>query len=443
MTAKKEGLATAELLDAISEARERTLDLISDLSDEQLVGPRLPIVNPLRWEIGHVAYFYEYWILRHLHGHRPLMSTADGMYDSARIAHDARWDLPLPSRKETLCYMQDVLDRVLEAASAATPQPRGEADRFDQRYFLTLSLLHECMHAEAITYTRQTLGYPAPRLALAPPPDVSPERRSTAERALRGDTRVSGGEFRLGSARDSDFVFDNEQWEHPVEVKPFAIARTPVTNAEFAEFVEAGGYRRSEFWSPAGWHWRETTGAEHPVYWRRDGARIWLRREFDRIGILEPSHPVIHVNWYEADAWCRWAGRRLPDETEWEMAASGGEPSKALYPWGDVAPDPARANLDWRRMGCIDVSELPDGDSAAGCRQMIGNVWEWTATDFQPYPGFSPGPYKEYSAPWFGDHKVLRGGCWATRSILIRNAYRNFYRPDRRDVWAGFRTCSL
>src|SRR5262249_52901881 len=165
---------------------------------------------------------------------------------------------------------------------------------------------------------------------------------------------------------------------------------------------------------------------------------------------LEERVAMIHLNWYEADAYCRWAGRRLPTEAEWEMAAScessiegrGVAVRKRLYPWGDAPPPPDRANLDWSGMGVVDVERSGLGDSAFGCRQMIGNAWEWTSTDFHAYPGFTPGPYKEYSAPWFGDHKVLRGGCWVTRSSMIRNAYRNFYTPDRRDVWAGFRTCA-
>jgi iron(II)-dependent oxidoreductase len=162
---------------------------------------------------------------------------------------------------------------------------------------------------------------------------------------------------------------------------------------------------------------------------------------------------VLHVNWYEADAYCRWAGRRLPTEAEWETAASaepsaGGRrgdalaPTKRRFPWGDATPTPDRANLDWRAMGCVDVGAFPAGESAFGCRQMIGNVWEWTSDDFAPYPGFEVDPYQEYSEPWFGTHKVLRGGCWTTRSRLLRNTWRNFYRPDRRDVWAGFRTCA-
>src|ERR1051326_7710499 len=175
--------------------------------------------------------------------------------------------------------------------------------------------------------------------------------------------------------------------------------------------------------------------------------RSW-RRNFDQLVPLEDSLPVLHVNWYEVDAYCRWARRRLPTEAEWEMAASfephtGLSSNKRKFPWGDEPPALQRANLDWRAMGVVDVKSLSEGDSALGCRQMIGNVWEWTASDFLPFPDFVAGAYKEYSAPWFGDHKVLRGGCWTTRSRLINNTYRNFYKPDRRDVWAGFRTCAL
>jgi iron(II)-dependent oxidoreductase len=180
------------------------------------------------------------------------------------------------------------------------------------------------------------------------------------------------------------------------------------------------------------------------VYWRRaDGG--WQRRDFGRWVPLEPHRPVLHVSWHEAEAWCAWAGRRLPTEAEWEMAAAAPGPrreGKRRYPWGEDPPSPSRANLDGLAGGCLDVAALPEGDSAWGCRQMIGNVWEWTASDFRPYPGFVPDAYKEYSEPWFGTHKVLRGGCWTTRARLMRNTWRNFYTPDRRDVWAGFRSCA-
>ncbi len=449
-----------QLIRALQEARARTLELVSDLSDEQMIGPRLAIVNPLRWEIAHVAWFQEYWVLRHLRQLEPVWDVADQMYDSARIAHDTRWDLPLPTKAETIGYTQRVLDRVLEQTTADTAR---EVNGFDEAYFLQLALFHEDMHAEAITYTRQTLGYPAPRIttaqeALQPNAQVEGEqgRADAAPSSISllkglGDAEVPGGTLTLGSATDAPFVFDNEMWAHQVEVKPFAISRTAVTNAEFAAFVGDGAYQRREFWDEEGWRWRESAGAERPVYWQPLSGGRWLRRNFDQWVPLEDDLPVLHVNWYEASAYCRWAGRRLPTEAEWEMAASS-KPApdgqiiaerKRLYPWGDSPPTPERANLDWRNMGCIEAYALPASESAFGCRQMIGNTWEWTASDFEPFPGFVAGPYKEYSAPWFGDHKVLRGGCWATRSRLIRNNYRNFYKPDRRDVWAGFRTCAL
>jgi gamma-glutamyl hercynylcysteine S-oxide synthase len=437
-----------ELCDDLKEARARTLELIDDLSDEQMVGPRLEIVNPLRWEVGHVAWFQEFWVLRHFRGRPPILEQGDGLYDSARIAHDTRWDLPLPSKAETTAYMGRVLERVLEES----PQPSCAVDGRDQAYFLRLALFHEYMHAEAITYTRQTLAYAPPRLSVAQAAkSATPGNGLSARPTARGDVRVPGGVFMLGSTPGNGFVFDNEEWAHPLEVKPFAIARTQVTNGEFADFVADNGYLRRELWSEAGWNWRSSAGAEHPVYWRAEGGGRWLRRNFNTWVALEERLPVLHVNWYEAEAYCRWAGRRLPTEAEWELAASA-EPAadgralngrKRRYSWGDDLPEPTYANLDWRHMAPIDVDALPAGDSAFGCRQMIGNTWEWTASNFEPYPGFRPGPYKEYSAPWFGTHKVLRGGCWTTRSGLIRNSYRNYYTPDRRDVWAGFRTCAL
>jgi iron(II)-dependent oxidoreductase len=246
---------------------------------------------------------------------------------------------------------------------------------------------------------------------------------------------VPGARYRLGAERGSGFVFDNEKWAHEVEVAPFRIARAPVTNAEFAAFVEGGGYRDERLWSEAGWRWRANCGAERPVYWEGPA-----HRRYHSLRPLPADHPVIHVNWYEAEAFGNWAGRRLPAEAEWELAAS--TPSKRRFPWGNQDPREAHANLDGRAGGTVPVAAHPEGDSAYGCRQMIGNVWEWTSTDFGPYPGFEIDPYKEYSQPWFGTHKVLRGGCWATRARLLRNTWRNFYTPDRRDIFAGFRTCA-
>lgn len=443
------GLTIATLADWVSDARQRTCELVADLRDEQLIGPRLPIVNPLLWEIGHTAWFQEKWVLRQVCGEPPGREDADALYDSMAIPHDTRWDLMLPSRQETLTYMRGVRDRVLEKLQQREPS--------DAMIYHTLyTVFHEDMHNEAFTYTRQTLGYPPPRLSLDTANQAGTRGSVPSVPSLLsggplpGDAEVSGGTFLLGARRDEPFVFDNEKWAHPVRVEPFAIARAPVSQVEFLAFVEDGGYRRPELWGSEGWPWRERLGAEHPVYWRRESGGGWLRRHFDQWVRLELHRPVLHVNWHEAQAYCRWAQRRLPTEAEWEAAASA-EPSpdgqnissqKQRFPWGNESPTPERANLDGRANGCLEVGALPDGDSVFGCRQMIGNVWEWTADAFLPYPGFVPDPYQEYSEPWFRTHKVLRGGCWATRSRLLRSTYRNFYTPDRRDVWAGFRTCS-
>ena len=421
------------------DARQRTLELVADLTDEQFRVPRLEIINPFQWEIGHVAWFQEKWVLRHAAGQPPLLAEADALYDSAAVHHDTRWDLLLPGRGETEAYLKAVLGRVVDRLRD------GRTDE-SEAYFHLLCIFHEDMHDEAFTYTRQTLSYTAPKISHG----ESPAPREGGEGPLPGDVEVPGGTFRLGAPRGSGFVFDNEQWEHPVQIRPFAVARAAVTQGEFARFVDDGGYRHREFWSDEGWTWREGADAEMPVCLRRGADGRWLRRHFDQWRPLEPHRPVIHVNWHEANAYCRWAGRRLPTEPEWETAAAGepaGDgslgPRKRRFPWGDEPPSSDRANLDSLAMDTLDVGALPAGDSAFGCRQMIGNVWEWTSSAFLPYPGFEPGPYQEYSEPWFGPQKVLRGGAWTTRSRLIRNTWRNYYLPHRRDVLAGFRTCRL
>lgn len=415
-------------------ARERTLLLSGDLTGERLLGPRLIIVNPPLWEIAHLAWFQEYWCLRYRdekHIAPPLIPGADALYDSARVPHATRWRLPLLPFDAALRFLDDVLSRVLERLES-------EPDNLRLRYFMELAASHEEMHCEAFTYTRQTHGYSAPLVQTWAGAPTS---------ACRGDARVDGGDFVLGAKHDGQFVFDNEKWAHPVVLNPFEIARAAVTNGEFAAFVEDGGYTRAELWCDAGWQWRQSADAHGPVYWNLQNGQ-WQHRIYDKEVGLSFHAAVIHVNWYEADAWCRWAGRRLPTEAEWEQAAAttsndcAGVDAKRAYPWGEHSPDALRANLYGVVGGVSPVGAFEAGESAWGCRQMLGNVWEWTADWFEPYPGFERDPYKEYSEPWFGNHKVLRGGCFATSAALIRNTWRNFYTPDRRDVFAGFRTCA-
>jgi iron(II)-dependent oxidoreductase len=413
-------------------ARERTLEYARALEARQLLGPQLAIVNPPLWEIGHVGWFQELWCLRHQERGRAdpsVLENSDALYDSATVAHDTRWSLPLPTLDSTLGYLDRVLVSVLDRLE------REGATRH-LVYFAQLAAFHEEMHCEAFTYTRQTLGYRSPGHA-------APSYRVAG--AWPGDVEVAGGVFLLGAAPGSkSFVFDNEKWAHRVQLAPFRVALAPVTQTDFAAFVAESGYDRRELWSEEGWRWREQAGARAPLYWRRNGGG-WSHRQFDAEHPLQPSAPMVHVNWYEADAWCRWAGRRLPTEAEWECAAATapGVPGKRRYPWGDTAPTADRANLFGVSSGCVDVAALEAGDSGWGCRQMFGNVWEWTADAFRPYPDFVADPYKEYSEPWFGNHKVLRGGSFATRASLLRNTWRNFHTPDRRDVFAGFRSCAL
>src|ERR1041385_116373 len=255
---------------ALQDARRRTLELVADLTDDEMIGPRLAIVNPLRWEIGHVAWFQEYWLLRHVCGREPILSNGDALYDSAKVAHDTRWDLPLPTKTETIAYMTKVLDD-----TSRYFQDSAGRRTIDASYFLTLALFHEDMHGEAITYTRQTLGRSAPRLTT---PDIQP----TSFQEIKGDAFVAGGPFILGNTSENAFVFDNEQSPFEVFVQPFKISRTATTNGEFTQFVEDGGYERRELWSNEGWTWRQTTGAVHPVYWSFAG-NTWWRRNFDQI----------------------------------------------------------------------------------------------------------------------------------------------------------------
>ena len=343
------GASLAELASQLREARARTHRLTDELSSEQLMGPKLDIVNPILWEIGHIGWFHEFWTLRHSHGEAPLIERADNLWNSSSVAHDTRWTLDLPGRNATFGYLTDVLDRQCDHLA--------QGDFPDHaRYFYELAVRHEDMHVEALTYMRETLAYPPPR-------DLGD--RAPAAGTIAGDVAVPGGTWRLGATTAEGFIFDNEKWAHAVELEPFRIARAPVTNREFAAFVEAGGYRVREFWSDAGWAWRSRRDAERPIYWRPKSDGAWTWRRYDLTEPLPPDAPVVFVSWYEAEAWCRWAKRRLPTEAEWEAAALG-KPNadgsrladgKRPWPWGGAAPTREHANLDFAFNAPLDVAD--------------------------------------------------------------------------------------
>ncbi len=422
------------LIEDLKDARRRTQALVAGLDQQQLMGPQLDIVNPLLWEIGHTAYFHELWTLRHLDGADSLLENADQLYDSINIAHADRWDLPLLSLEDTKAYMQQVLD-----AEITRLKKHGvtELDVYLTRY----AVFHEDMHTEAYTYSRRTLSYPAPVFTESVLQDKAYDAGP-----LDGDVEIEGGCFLLGADRNSDFCFDNEKWQHPVDVESFAIARAATSYQQYAAFVEDDGYENQQYWDKEGLEWLQKNEVKLPDGWKKEANGNWLIKQFDQWQQMRPHAAVVHINWFEASAWCRWAGRRLPTEAEWELAASGSPEDineKRTYPWGDEKPAEKHVNMNSRAMRTIDVGALPDGDSAYGCRQMLGNVWEWTADTFEPYPEFVADMYQDYSQPLFGQTKVLRGGAWTTRSRMIRNTWRNYYGPDRNDVFAGFRSCAL
>ena len=329
-----------DLAEDLREARGRELTLFTDLSDAQLLGPQDHFIEPPIWEVGHVGWFQEYWILRRLAGARPLLENGDSIYDSFNVSYKLRWDHDFLARDQTLDYLQTVLDRSIERLEQGEPND-------EEKYFYWLVSQHEYMHSENLCMVRQTLGYPRPRFEEA---EVSPDPNFAP-----ADVEIPGGNCSLGAPMDGSFVFDNEKWAHDVEIASFRIANAPVTNAAFLEFVKEGGYGTRRFWGKHGWEWRRREGASHPLFWLETGGG-WMQQHFDFQIPLSPESPVVHVNWYEARAYCKWAGRRLPTEAEWELAASG--PEKRLFPWGDELPTPERANLDWSHVGVVDVSGL-------------------------------------------------------------------------------------
>lgn len=420
-------LITAEL----ESARRRSLGLLEPVSEEDQLRQHSPLMSPLAWDLAHIGYFEELWLLREIAGESPSAKDLDGIYNAFRRARAERSGLPLLRPPEARAYLAQVRSRVLEVLEGISLDPSSKllADGF----VYGMVVQHEQQHVETMLATLQLRERPAYPLPEPPPPPSS----AAIDRA---EVMVEGGPFVMGMDVEP-WAYDNERPAHEVELPPFWIDTTPVGNGAYLEFIETGGYGERRWWSEAGWAWRRQANPEQPEFWRREGPGSWSRLRFGRREPLPLDEPVQHVCWYEADAYARWAGKRLPTEAEWEKAASWHpDGRKFRYPWGDLPPGPAQANLGGVRFQPAPIGSYPEGASPWGCRQMIGEIWEWTCSDFRPYPRFSAFPYREYSEVFFGpEYKVLRGGSWATHATVARTTFRSWDYPIRRQIFAGFR----
>ncbi len=417
----------------LTEARTRTLLLIASVTERDLRIQHDTLMSPIIWDLGHIAQFEKLWLIDNLEGG---ISAGEmpGLYNPFEHPRSTRDRLPLPTMAECLELMAEVRRLVLESLEDLDLQDTDPLLR--EGFVFRMVAQHEYQHNETILQTLQLKSgepYRAPR-AIVPP----------AARAVeRGMAHFPGGQVEIGTD-DSSAAYDNERPRHTVTLPAFRMDIAPVSNADYIEFIEDGGYRRPELWTAEGRKWLEETGAEAPGYWFREGD-TWHTRMFDRSGPVPPEHPVCHVCWYEADAYARWAGKRLPTEHEWEAAASW-DPKlerKLAFPWGEEPPTERRANLDQLQFGTSPIGGYTGNVSPIGCVDMIGGVWEWTASEFRPWPGYRMFPYPEYSEVFFGpDFRVLRGGSWATRPGAIRSTFRNWDYPIRRQIFSGFRCAS-
>ncbi|WP_007024823.1 ergothioneine biosynthesis protein EgtB [Saccharomonospora iraqiensis] len=415
--------------DVLTRARDRSAALTDAVDDDDLVAQHSPLMSPLVWDLAHIGSQEEIWLVRDVGGREPLRPDIDDLYDAFQHPRSDRPQLPLLGPGEARSYVGQVREKALHVLDRAPLEGRALTDT---AFAFGMIAQHEQQHDETMLATHQ-LRRGEPALHAPPPP---PRRAGT----LPAEVVVPGGTFLMGTSVEP-WALDNERPAHEVSVDTFALDTTPVTNAEFAAFVDAGGYEDPRWWSGPGWHYRTEHDITAPRFWyRADGT--WWRRRF---GVHEPvpdDEPVMHVSHHEASAYAAWAGKRLPTEAEWEKAARF-DPStgrSARYPWGDDEPRAEHANLGQRHLRPAPVGAYPEGASPLGVHQLIGDVWEWTSSDFRPYPGFTAFPYREYSEVFFGpEYKVLRGGSFGTDAVAIRGTFRNWDFPIRRQIFAGFR----
>jgi iron(II)-dependent oxidoreductase len=426
-----------DAIEAITEARERTLALVASVSDEQLERVYSPLMSPLAWDLGHIAAFEDLWLVHRYAGRPLLRPDLLDVYDALETPRARRGDLPFLKPAAAREYLAEVRSRTLEVIDE-----RGVGDGFLHE----LILRHEHQHNETMLQTLELARLPVYELdGHEPAPAVATDAAPPTGLEL---IEVPAGECTIGAAPATEqtdppwasFAYDNERPRHRTDIRAYVIGRHAITNATYLTFVEGGGYQRREWWSDEGWSWKEDYDISRPGSWTADHGGEWRLGKLEPLG---PHRPVAHVSWFEADAFARAHGARLPTETEWEKAATWDQDrGEALgYPWGNDPPQAGvHANVDQLALGTAAVNGYPAGASPFGCLGMIGDVWEWTASEFSGYRGFVAHPYREYSEVFFDSgYRVLRGGSWATRSRVATPTFRNWDHPQRRQIFAGFR----
>ncbi|GAA2056252.1 ergothioneine biosynthesis protein EgtB [Catenulispora yoronensis] len=426
------GDLAAHIAGALERARARTRGLTGAVDDADLVRQHSPLMSPLVWDLAHIGNQEELWILRNLGGREPMHPEIDPLYDAFEHPRAERPTLPLLPPDEARRYLHEVRGRVLDLLE----QPRwGDAELSRGGFAFGMIAQHEQQHDETMLITHQLrTGEPALRRPAPPAPPAD-------ALSLPPEVFVPGGPFTMGTSTEA-WALDNERPAHQLDLPGFWLDTTPVTNAAYQEFLADGGYDNPRWWSAPGWEHRQNAGLTAPLYWSQDGGQ-WLRRRFGVTEPVVPAEPVVHVSYYEAEAYAAWKGRRLPTEAEWEKAARHDPATERSrrYPWGDEDPLPHHANLGQAHLQPAPAGSYPAGAAPSGARQLIGDVWEWVCSDFLPYPGFKAWPYREYSEVFFGpDYKVLRGGSFAVDPVACRGTFRNWDYPIRRQIFSGFRT---
>ena len=423
------GPTAAVVSDALGETRERTMSLVAGISCDDLEAVHSPLMSPLVWDLAHIAAFEDLWLV-HRYGSRPLLRPElMDVYDAFETPRASRGDLPFLRTDQALEYLDEVRARAIEVIDR-----QGVGDGMVHE----LVIRHEQQHGETMLQTLQLAQLDGYLLQCARDLDGTGLGAGAGLSGLEF-IEVPGGTCELG-AGPAGFAYDNERPRHRTDVRSYLIARAPVTNATYLTFVEGGGYERREWWSDEGWSWKEQYDITRPGAWNQEHDGEWRLGELHP---LDPDRPVVHVSWFEADAFARAHGARLPTEQEWEKAATWNQAQQAAQtsPWGDAPGEPGvHGNFDQIASGPLPLGAHLDGASPCGCVGMIGDTWEWTSSDFTGYPGFVAHPYPEYSEVFFGtDYKVLRGGSWATRSRVTAATFRNWDLPQRRQIFAGIR----